>query len=199
MLSFLCGFTRLFTGVQSHWVGVQPERKQRIYFSNHTSHFDCMVLLSVLPSGVRKSVRPCAAADYWSKTAVRRWISGRILRVLLVEREKITRANNPLHKIFESLDEGDSLIIFPEGGRSDGSHVGPFRSGLYHIGKGRPDVELVPVYIDNANRILPKGEIVPLPFICSITFGEPIAVRPGEAKDEFLRRAESAVQGCALR
>jgi 1-acyl-sn-glycerol-3-phosphate acyltransferase len=197
MLTEICAFVRFFTGVQVRWIGIEPQPIQRIYFANHTSHLDCMVLLSVLPRNVRKLVRPAAAADYWTSNRVRLWFSQQILHVITVERTKLTRANNPINTLVRTLDEGSSLLIFPEGGRSDKDCLGAFKGGIYHLCKARPDIELVPVFIDNANRILPKGEFIPIPFVCSVTFGAPIHLRADEPKQVFLNRAKQAVERLA--
>src|ERR1700737_4482172 len=116
MLSAICAFIRFFSGVQARWYGVDPLPVQRVYFANHTSHFDCMVLLSVLPGNIRKLVRPAAAADYWTAKPARKWFSQNILNIVLVERTKLTKTNNPMTRLVEALDGGSSLIIFPEGG-----------------------------------------------------------------------------------
>jgi len=197
MLTEICAFIRFFTGVQVRWIGIEPKPIQRIYFANHTSHLDCMVLLSVLPANVRKLVRPAAAADYWKANPVRLWFSQRVLHVIAIERTKLTRVNNPITTLVKALDDGSSLLIFPEGGRNDQDALNEFKCGIYHLSKERPDVELVPVYIDNANRILPKGEFIPIPFVCSVTFGAPMHLETGEPKQVFLDRAKQAVQKLA--
>jgi 1-acyl-sn-glycerol-3-phosphate acyltransferase len=197
MLNAICGFVRFFTGVQVRWLGTQPQQVQRIYFANHTSHFDCLVLLSVLPRNIRKLVRPAGAADYWTATPIRNWFSQKIMHVIPIERLRLTKTNNPIKPLIQALEQGSSLIIFPEGGRSATAEIRKFKSGIYHLSKKRPDVELVPTYIENANRILPKGECIPIPMLCSITFGEPIHLRPNECREDFLERAEQAIKRCA--
>ena len=95
---------------------------------------------------------------------------------MLIERKKVTRANNPMDQLVPVLRGGESLIIFPEGGRTTEPEMRPFKSGLYYLGKAVPDVDLVPVYINNASRVLPKGELLPLPLLCSVIFGAPLRV-----------------------
>ena len=198
MLNVICGFVRLFTGVQSDWAGAEPEAVQRIYFANHTSHFDCLVLLSVLPRHLRRAVRPAAAADYWTTTKLKNWFSAKVMKIVPIDRHHLTRTNNPINKLIEALDSGSSLIIFPEGGRCESDEaVSEFKTGLYHLCKQRPNIQLVPTYIDNANRVLPKGECVPIPLLCTVTFGQPIYFDPSESKQIFLKRAQQAVLGCA--
>mgnify|MGYP000075102809 CR=1 FL=1 len=197
MLGAICAFIRFFTGAQVRWNGCEPAAVQRVYYANHTSHCDCLVLLAVLPAYIRQLVRPAAAADYWNATKLRRWFSHKILHIIPIDRSKLTRANNPINKLLGAVDEGSSLIFFPEGGRGAESTVREFKSGLYHLSKARPNLELIPTYIDNGNRILPKGEFIPVPILCSVTFGEPIKLLPNERKEDFLKRAQSALEKCA--
>jgi 1-acyl-sn-glycerol-3-phosphate acyltransferase len=198
MLNTICGLVRLFTGVQSRWAGVEPTPVQRIYFANHTSHFDCLVLLSVLPRPLRQLVRPAAAADYWTTNPLRNWFSQNVLHIVPVERHNLTRANNPIKKLIGAIDEGSSLLIFPEGGRCESGEISEFKAGLYHLSKSRPDVELVPTYIDNASRVLPKGCMIPIPLLCTVTFGAPLKLLEGESKQAFLLRAQEAVVSCGV-
>jgi len=188
---------QLFTGVQARWTGCAPEPTQRIYFANHTSHFDFLVLWSVLPEKLRTNTTAVGAADYWMKGSLRRWLALEVFKVALIERENVTRKNNPITQLKAVLDQGRSLIIFPEGGRSFDCKLQEFKSGIYYLAKTRTDVELVPTFLDNCNRVLPKGEFIPLPMLCSVTFGKPIKLEAQETKDAFLERARLAVEECA--
>ena len=193
--------------MQIRGAGATSIAKQRIYFANHTSHLDFVVLWSALPSGLRARTRPIAAKDYWS-TGVKAFLAQRVFRAVLVERKRTAHhetgeekshgnAFAVIDQMAEALGETDSLIIFPEGTRGSGETVAPFRSGLFHLAKKRPDVELVPVYLENLNRILPKGEFLPVPLISLLTFGTPMRLEDGELKNTFLERAHEAV--CGLR
>lgn len=190
---------RLLTGLQARWLGTEPSDRQRIYFANHSSTLDAAVLWAALPELLRNKTRAVAARDYWDANAVRRWMAHKIFRALLIERRKVTASNNPLQAMLGVIDSGESLIIFPEGGRFDGPELQKFKGGLYHLAKDRPHVELVPVYLENLNRILPKGEFLVVPLLGSITIGAPIHLQEDEGKAVFLDRAREAVWNLRLR
>lgn len=187
-------FARALTAVRGDWRGVEPVPRQRVYYANHTSNADMPMIWSALPPQLRRETRPVAAADYWLTTPLRRFAGVEVFRAVLIDRRPEARREDPVAVILAALDEGDSLILFPEGNRNMGdAPLLPFRAGLYNIGLARPGVELVPTWIANLNAILPKGEVIPLPLICTVTFGAPVAVAKGEAKDAFLARAAAAL------
>ena len=186
-------FARFITAVRADWRGIEPVPKQRVYYANHTSNADMPMIWSVLPPALRRQVRPVAAADYWLKNPIRAFVGPEVFNCVLIDRRPEVD-DKPLDKIIAALDEGASLIIFPEGNRNMGEDpLLPFRAGLYNMGKARPDVDLVPTWIANLNEIMPKGEVIPLPLICTVTFGKPVKVRKNESKDAFLKRAAKAL------
>jgi 1-acyl-sn-glycerol-3-phosphate acyltransferase len=191
--SIIAGMTNLISGASVRWVGCEPSARQRIYFANHTSNLDGAVVWGSLPPETRKVVRLVAAHDYWTKNKLRYYIARKGFNAILIERKKVTASNNPLDFMLEALGTEYSLIIFPEGRRNTAPGLAPFKSGLYHLGKRRPDIELVPVYIDNMNRILPRGEILPVPLLACIMFGTPLHVGEGESKNAFLERAQASI------
>lgn len=183
---------KLISGANARWAGCAPEPRQRIYFANHTSNLDALVLWALLPAAVRVLTRPVAARDYWSN-GFRRYLADKVFHAILIERKRPTAHDNPIEQILEAMGDQRSIIIFPEGGRFSGPEPMPFKSGLYHLAQKRPDVELVPVLMDNLNRILPKGEVLPVPLIGHVTFGTPMKLLPGETKPAFLERARAEV------
>ena len=190
----ITGFTRLVTGAQARWIGCGPAAVQRIYFANHASHADFALIWASLPPDLRCRTRPVAGADYWDKGRVRRYIIHEVLRGVLIERAGTVRTRDPIEVIVEALELGDSLIVFPEGTRNlSDEPLLPLKSGLYRVACQRPDVELVPVWMQNLGRVLPKGEIIPVPLLCSINFGVPMRLAAGEAKDAFLGRVRQAL------
>ncbi len=184
---------KLLSGSSVRWVDCQPDTCQRIYFANHTSHLDALVLWSSLPKHVRALTRPVAAKDYWERGWVRRYIA-KNFNVLLIDRQKIKVHQSPVELMLREMGDEYSLIVFPEGARNTGEEMDEFKSGLYYLAKKRPDLELVPVYIDNLNRVLPRGEFLPVPLLSCITIGPPMWLETGEAKVDFLRRAREAVR-----
>jgi len=201
----LAWVARLISGVQVRWEGVPPEAHQRVYFANHSSHLDFVVLWSALPVEIRTRTRPVAARDYWEKGLLRPYLAGRVFRAALIERgdrtaapgEGVAAGRTLIDRLLEALGEDGSLIVFPEGTRGTGEEVGSFKSGIYHLARRKPDLEFVPAYLENLNRVLPKGEVLPVPLLCTVTFGPPLRLRAEETRQSFLERARAAV--CALR
>ena len=189
----MVALAKLVSGANARWIGCAPDTRQRIYFANHTSNLDALVLWAVLPTEVRELTRPVAARDYWTAGKIRLHIAEKIFHAILIERKKPTAHDNPIEQILEAMGDKRSIIIFPEGGRFSGPEPMPFKSGIYHLAQKRPDVELVPVLMDNLNRILPKGEVLPVPLLGSVTFGAPIKLLPDETKPAFLERARASV------
>jgi len=191
---FLALLARFLSGASVRWVDCQPDTCQRVYFANHTSHLDAVVLWSALPADLRAVTRPVAAKDYWIAGPIRRYLSGRVFNALLIDRTEIKVHQSPVDLMIKEIGERFSLIVFPEGGRSEGKEIGEFKSGLYYLSKKRPDLELIPVHIDNMNRILPRGEVLPVPLLSCVTFGPPMWLERGERKEDFLRRAREGVR-----
>jgi len=244
MSLLLLGIVRFLTGSQARWYGCPPKAEQRIYFANHQSHADMVLIWAALPEELRSITRPIAAKDYWTKTPFRQWITTAVFNAVYVDRqaaparppaaeqpvgvlgalaqaaaeadtamaggpdpspdtpprpprpEELRAAlpeSDPLAPLVRALESGDSIVIFPEGTRGHGDEPQPFKSGLYKLAQMFPQVVLVPAWINNVQRVMPKGEVVPVPILCSVTFGAPIALEPGEERRPFLDRARRAV------
>ena len=183
---------RLITGAQGHWLGAPPKAEQRIYFANHQSHFDWVLIWAALPGDLRAITRPIAARDYWTSTPLKHWITREIFNAVYVSRER-SADEDPLEPLMEALRNGDSLVIFPEGTRGNKGEPAAFKAGLFHLAEAFPEVQLIPTWIDNVQRVMPKGEVVPVPILCSVTFGAPLSPLPDEDKRVFLDRARAAV------
>ena len=192
MSLFLLGLIRVLTGAQARWQGCPPKAEQRIYFANHQSHADLVLMWAALPEELRGITRPIAAKDYWTKTPFKQWITTAVFNAIYVDRAK-TGEQDPLEPLIDALESGDSVILFPEGTRGNQEEPQKFKSGLYNLAQKFPNVVLVPAWINNVQRVMPKGEIVPVPILCSVTFGAPIALGADEERSEFLTRARLAV------
>ncbi len=258
MSLFLLTLVRFLTGAQARWYGCPPKAEQRIYFANHQSHADLVMIWAALPQELRSITRPIAARDYWTKTPFRQWITTAVFNAVYVTRQTApaqpaaaataadegaaaappatgamaglsalsaavadaalataggpdpvpdalppeptpealraaVRPDDPLAPLVQALESGDSIVIFPEGTRGHGDEPQPFKSGLYMLARMFPQVVLVPAWINNVQRVMPKGEVVPVPILCSVTFGAPVALTPGEERRPFLDRARAAV------
>jgi len=189
---FLLGLIRVLTGAQARWIGCPPKAEQRIYFANHQSHADLVLIWAALPRDLRGVTRPIAARDYWTSTRFRQWITTEVFHAIYVSRNR-TDNEDPLEPLIEALGHGDSVILFPEGTRGHAEEPQAFKAGLYNLALRFPHVVLVPTWINNVQRVMPKGEVVPVPVLCSVSFGTPLQVAPGEERRAFLDRARSAV------
>lgn len=189
---------RLLTGARALWLGTTAQPTQRLYYANHSSHGDFVLLWASLPAELRRRTRPVAGADYWQKAGVRSFLINEVFNGVLVDRDRSDPHVSPLQPMLDALGQGDSLIIFPEGTRNLGeAPLLPFKSGLYHLAKAYPEVEVIPVWIANLNRVMPKGRALPLPLLCTLSFGAPLHLIEGEAKSEFLERAHNTLLALA--
>ena len=195
----LAAVARLVSGAAVQWHCDPGADVQRIYFGNHSSHLDFIVIWSALPAKLRRFARPVAGRDYWEHNAVRRYLAEGVFHAVLIDRHspgaghQLAAARASIEHMAQEMGDRYSLIVFPEGTRSLNGEVGPFKSGLYHLSRSRPDVELVPVYLENLNRILPKGESLPVPMLSRVVFGAPLRIGIDEDKHEFLAKARTAL------
>jgi 1-acyl-sn-glycerol-3-phosphate acyltransferase len=190
LLAFIA---RLITGAQGHWKGCPPAAEQRIYIANHQSHFDLVLIWAALPHGLRAQTRPIAAREYWTANRFKAWLTASVFHAVYVSRQRSAEEEDPLEPLLAALAQGDSLVIFPEGTRSSKGEPQPFKAGIFHLAEQYPEIPMIPTWIDNVQRVMPKGEVVPVPILCTVTFGAPLLVQPGEDKRAFLERARAAV------
>ena len=186
--------TRIVSGATVLWYESQPDDScQRVYFANHTSHLDALVIWAALPPAIREKTRMVAAQDYWDAGPIRRYIARSLLKAVLIERENVSLKNTPIKVMVDEMKNEYSLILFPEGGRSQDGTLGEFKSGLYYLCKRRPDLELIPIYLNNLNSILPRGKTLPVPMLSRVIFGPPMWLELDERKESFLERARNAI------
>lgn len=187
------GAVRLWTGVTVRRAAPAPGGRPRVYYANHASHLDLPVVRAAFAPGERRRLRAAAAGDYWGATPVRRWVAGRLLNAVFIERRRVTRASNPIPALAAILQGGGDVLIFPEGTRGETGEPADFKSGLWHLARAVPEAELVPVWLENAARAMPKGESLPLPLLCAVSFGEPLADGLSAEREAFLVTARAAL------
>jgi 1-acyl-sn-glycerol-3-phosphate acyltransferase len=196
--TLVTGAARAITGVRGDWRSEIPEGPPRIYFANHASHGDFVLIWTVLPRRLRRETRPVAGADYWDVGRIRRFFGRSVFDAVLIDRRPEKRSGDPLAPLSAAIAAGRSLILFPEGTRNlTVERLLPFKSGLYHLARAHPEAVPVPVWIENLNRVMPKGELVPIPLLCTVTFGPPLPVAAGEDKAGYLGRARAALLALA--
>lgn len=192
--SALCVFTKALTGARMIWLGCAPAATPRVYFGNHNSHGDFALIWACLPDDLRARSRPVAGSDYWLKGKLRTYIAQRVIRAVLIDRNPKTRTEDPIEQMAHVIRHGDSLIVFPEGTRNTTEEtLLPFKSGIFHLARACPDAEFVPVWIENAKRVMPKGKLLPLPLLCTLTVGAPITISAEESREAFVARTRTAL------
>jgi 1-acyl-sn-glycerol-3-phosphate acyltransferase len=189
----LCQFAKLVTGARALWQGSAPEPRLRVYFANHRSHGDFVLIWATLPPALRRVTRPVAGADYWLTGGFKSWLINKVFNAVLIDRHPSREGPNPIEQMADVLKQGNSLIIFPEGTRNLGDDLQPFKSGIYHLAHTMPEVEFVPVWIENLGRVMPKGALVPVPLLCTLIFGSAFKLQADESKIQFLQRAREAL------
>ncbi|WP_349437053.1 lysophospholipid acyltransferase family protein [Pararhizobium sp. A13] len=191
-------FARAITAVRAIWPEEGLPSRPCVYFANHSSHGDFVLVWAVLPPRLRRLARPVAGAEYWLKSQMSTFVGRDVFNAVLIEREREKRTQDPIALMAAAIDAGSSLILFPEGTRNQtDERLLPFKSGIFYLVTARPDVDLVPVWINNLNRVMPKGEIVPIPLICTVTFGSVLRIASGEDKEVFLGRMQAALLALA--
>lgn len=169
-----------------------------VLVANHSSHLDTLSLLSLFPLRRLRRLRPCAAADYFGRNPVVLGLSRTFFNILPIARTNIRPEDHPIDSMREAIARGESLILFPEGTRGTGPDIGALRSGVARLAQGVPGLTIVPAYLENMGRALPKGEFLPVPFFCEVRFGAPRQLSgTREEMLETLRRELEALKGGA--
>ena len=166
---------RFFTGADVIGREHLPTRGPAIVVANHNSHVDTLLLLSIFPARTLRCVRPAAAADYFLKDPVMSWFSRNIIGIVPVARDRAKSGEDILAPAREALAAGDIVVIFPEGTRGEASDdMGRLKGGVARLVESFPEAPVIPVWIQGAGRVLPKGEVLPVPMNCAVIVGPPI-------------------------
>jgi 1-acyl-sn-glycerol-3-phosphate acyltransferase len=193
----IVGFAKILTGLRVFWRGGPAIAEQTIYVANHNSHADFVLLWAALPADLRSQTRPVAAADYWSGTGLKGFIAQKVFRAVLIDRVKSEGSENPMVTMKSALAAGSSLILFPEGTRNaTDDTLLPLKRGIYELAKAYPHVRVVPSWIENLKRVLPKGSSVPVPLACTVSFGRAVSIEPDESAESYLAKIRLAMLAC---
>lgn len=166
---------RFFTGADVSGREHLPKTGPAIVAANHNSHVDTLLLLTIFPTKTLRKVRPAAAADYFLKDPAMSWFSRNVIGIVPVARHSAGSGEDVLAPAREALAAGDIVVIFPEGTRGPGSDdMGKLKSGVARLAEAFPDAPVIPVWIQGAGRVLPKGKFIPVPMNCAVMVGEPI-------------------------
>lgn len=171
------------------WLGLRVKHREKlpkggpaIVIANHNSHMDVFALLSLFPLCRQADVHPVAAADYFLRNNIMGWFALNILNIIPVMRKG--REANPLARCEQALREGKTLILFPEGTRGEPGKLAPLKSGLWHLSKSMPDVPIIPVWLQGTERVMARGNRIPLPLFIDVTVGD--ALRFNADKNAFM-------------
>ena len=158
-----------------------------LFIGNHRSYFDILLTYSrcrrLTGYVAKKEMEKIPLLSTWMKN----------LYCLFLDRDNMREGLKTILQAIDYVKNGISICIFPEGTRRPQPLPSEFKSGLWRLMRDFPDVELIPVYIENLYRAMPKGVLIPVPTICSIRFGAPLEHSPDEPKEEFLTKARQAV------
>ena len=172
-------FLRIFVGVQFSNSDNLRKSKQYILVGNHNSHIDTMAIMAALPSSMLQKVHPIAAADYFGKHKVARFLMKYVINARLIHRKKRDGSHfkNPIEQMDALLKSGESIIIFPEGTRGDPGIMQDFKKGVAILLKNNPEITYVPIFMKGFEKALPKGDGFLVPHNSEIIFGDPTKIR----------------------
>jgi len=178
-----------------HVVGKEklPLEGPCIIVANHNSHLDTMVLMSIFPLSKINRVKPVAAADYFMKNKWFAWFSQNVIGIIPLKRRPTKEEGHPLLGVKKALQNGDIVIVFPEGSRGVPEEMGAFKTGIAHLAKVFPSAPVVPIYIHGAGKALPKGEALFVPFIIDVNIGDSLYFE-NEDNKTFTQRVEKSIK-----
>jgi 1-acyl-sn-glycerol-3-phosphate acyltransferase len=186
-------FLKIFIGLKYVNEKTLKNKKQFILIANHNSHMDTMAIMSAIPSRYIHKVHPIAARDFFGGSLFKKILMRYLVNATLIQRDRDDPENDPIDSMDKMLKKSRSLILFPEGSRGVPGVMTKFKKGLGYLIQRNPEINVIPVYLDNVYKTLPRGKNLILPYNCSIKFGDPIQFKSMEMED-ILLSSEKAMQ-----
>lgn len=182
---FVRWFLKLIVGVRFDDSRFLLNERQFIIVANHNSHLDTMSLMASVPGKILHKIKPVAAQDHFGKTKLQEKLSNFFINSLLIlrKRDRENPDNDPINKMIKALDDGFSLILFPEGTRGEPEKEQPLRPGIGFVLSQRPDIKYVPAYMTGLGKALPKGDKLIVPFNSTLTYGQPTKIKATKISD----------------
>jgi 1-acyl-sn-glycerol-3-phosphate acyltransferase len=149
-----------------------PQTGPAIIIANHNSHLDTMVLMTLFKINLLPKIHPIAAADYFLKNRFLAWFSQQIIGIIPITRIGHDSQSDPLLPCYQALDNGEIIILFPEGTRGEPEKLSAFKKGISYLAEKYPHVPVVPIFMHGLGKSLPKGEYLLVPFFCDIYIGD---------------------------
>ncbi len=190
---FWKNFLKIFIGLKYVNEKTLKNKKQFILIANHNSHMDTMAIMSAIPSRYIHKVHPIAARDFFGGSLFKKILMRYLVNATLIQRDRDDPNNDPIDSMDKMLKKSRSLILFPEGSRGIPGVMAKFKKGLGYLIQRNPEINVIPVYLDNVYKTLPRGKNLILPYNCSIKFGDPIKFKSMEM-DDILLSSEKAMQ-----
>jgi 1-acyl-sn-glycerol-3-phosphate acyltransferase len=190
---FWKNFLKIFIGLKYVNEKTLKNKKQFILIANHNSHMDTMAIMSAIPSRYIHKVHPIAARDFFGGSLFKKILMRYLVNATLIQRDRDDPENDPIDSMDKMLKKSRSLILFPEGSRGVPGVMTKFKKGLGYLIQRNPEINVIPVYLDNVYKTLPRGKNLILPYNCSIKFGDPIQFKSMEMED-ILLSSEKAMQ-----
>jgi 1-acyl-sn-glycerol-3-phosphate acyltransferase len=190
---FWKNFLKIFIGLKYVNEKTLKNKKQFILIANHNSHMDTMAIMSAIPSRYIHKVHPIAARDFFGGSLFKKILMRYLVNATLIKRDRDDPNNDPIDSMDKMLKKSRSLILFPEGSRGTPGVMTKFKKGLGYLIQRNPEINVIPVYLDNVYKTLPRGKNLILPYNCSMRFGDPIEFKSMEVND-ILISAEKALQ-----
>ena len=190
---FWKNFLKIFIGLKYVNEKTLKNKKQFILIANHNSHMDTMAIMSAIPSRYIHKVHPIAARDFFGGSLFKKILMRYLVNATLIQRDRDDPENDPIDSMDKMLKKSRSLILFPEGSRGVPGVMTKFKKGLGYLIQRNPEINVIPVYLDDVYKTLPRGKNLILPYNCSIKFGDPIQFKSMEMED-ILLSSEKAMQ-----